>query len=547
MEKVFDFHFHLLFKHYVTKGFDKKRNVETSRIAKILNDLLGGPFDSQSSPKQLSEIKSFLGVVSILSLEHAFANRISRLASTLPFNWEYVNKVKHGRTDYYSDFNIQVAEYLQDLAWLKEEPYNIEYLKRDDSKWKGQSVEQISKTLSQGDKRYLAFSIEGGHNLSNVPIRQGIPSRYPEMQMKAIQERGDIDFLSMNLCHLSYIPEQTLGGFSQGVNKLSSLAFASEDFCPKATLGLSELGKKVVRQALTHPEKAILIDIKHMSVYTRFHYYRYREKLATEFPDVARKPVITSHTGFCFTSITEFINRKRFRSASEVSGGVPVTKIESENIKIGRTDDRINSGLFGNPWTINLFDEEITEIMATKGMIGLSLDQRILGAAGIAVDSKRGRYFEGEFIAQPEWERLFREGTLPTVEKIFGEVAPSREERHTMLLCLHIVHAVRVGYATLEWKEGDSPWDHICIGSDFDGLINPINSVRNIKELYGLRALLIDYLPQAEKSLTSNKEIKALKRTPEGSIERKYLEDVVDKFMYYNGLRFIARFLRNWQ
>ena len=41
MKNTFDFHFHLLFKHYMTEGFDHKGNVTTSGIAKILNEVMG--------------------------------------------------------------------------------------------------------------------------------------------------------------------------------------------------------------------------------------------------------------------------------------------------------------------------------------------------------------------------------------------------------------------------------------------------------------------------------------------------------------------------
>ena len=184
--------------------------------------------------------------------------------------------------------------------------------------------------------------------------------------------------------------------------------------------------------------------------------------------------------------------------------------------------------------------------MRSNGLIGISLDQRILGAAGILPDSIRDPHFEGEIIAQPEWERLFRDGQLPTAERLLEGLAPSREERHAMILCLHLIHAVRVGYATLAWSGDASPWDHLCVGSDFDGLINPINVVSNVTDVHKLRDHLLQYLPQAEKTLPFYQGTQALKRLDNGAIDRNYMEAVVDKFMFGNGVKFIARFLRNW-
>jgi hypothetical protein len=120
----------------------------------------------------------------------------------------------------------------------------------------------------------------------------------------------------------------TFGGFAQAANKLSQKAFHSEDFSPKSGIGLTEIGKKVIRQAHLHPSKPILIDVKHMSVYSRFHYYRFREKLIQEDPKVERLPIISSHSGFTFTSIANYVGNKRFRSSTRDEDGLPVSIVD---------------------------------------------------------------------------------------------------------------------------------------------------------------------------------------------------------------------------
>lgn len=551
--KVFDFHFHLLFKHYITAGFDQKKNVKVKGLANLLNTVFGGPFDSQASPLQVSESSLHLGVIGLVGFEYAFANRILHiralglvfdLSRVLPMNWDIVNKVKLGKISYYDDFKAQLDDYVKSSAWLQKQPYNIHYLNRKD--WSGKTADEIKKGLTSENKRWFAFSIEGGHNLSQVPIHhEEIQSLHPELKLKELQDTASVDFISLNLCHLSDIPEQNLGGFSQGLNKTAQLAFASEDFTPKTGFGLTTLGRKVIRQALTHPQKPILIDVKHMSVYSRFQYYRMRESMAREDEEIERLPIISSHSGFTFYSLKDFIGNKRFRHRTELVHNHPATLMEAENIRVGKTDDLIASGLFANPWTINLFDEEITEIMSSNGLIGLSLDQRILGAGGL-VDSRRKEFFEGEYIAQREFERLFRDGQLPGPEKIF-EATPSRAERHIMLLCLHIVHGVRVGYSSLNWMQETSPWDHFCIGSDFDGLINPINRIDDVTCFDRLQAQLLRYLPQADKSNTTYSSIKALQYRQDGTVDKAFLEKAVNKIMFDNGLRFMTRFLANWK
>ncbi len=551
--KIFDFHFHLLFKHYLSNGTPITQQVKTTGLASLLNDLFGGPFNSQSSPDQVKDSQLYLGVASIISLEHAFARRILHVlgidfSHILPLNKEIVNKTKDGKTSYYAEFQQQVKMYLDSKATLEQAPYHIKYTGRKD--WEGKTRQQITDILkNDNQQRYLVFSIEGGHNLSDVPIRGTALSRTPELNLKDIQDNSELDFISINLCHLSYIPEQPLGGFAQGLNKQAQIAFSSEDFMPKAGLGLTQLGKKVVRQALLHEKRPVLIDLKHMSVYTRFHFYRYRESLINEAPAVNRLPIITSHTGFTFTSLNNYLSKKQFRSTTGQQDGAFVRIVESENRKIGKTNDSINSGLYGNPWTINLFDEEIIEIMSSRGMIGISLDQRILGAEKM-VDSSRPEYFDPEYIAKEEWEKLFRDGQLPGAEKLFDFLSiPSRAERHLMLLCLHIIYAVRIGNAGIGWEPGTSPWDHICIGSDFDGLINPINRMDNILKLSDLVAGLKKYLPVADKYLNTGDDNNARSlryNNADGSLDMDYLDEVTGKFMYTNGLNFTARYLSNW-
>ncbi len=553
MSHIFDAHFHLLFKHYIATGFTVTQPVRMNGVAAVLNDLFGGPFDSQSCPKQVGDSRLHLGITSLISVEYAFAERILHLAGIdfsglLPINKDIIKNTKGGKVTYLQGFKDQIAQHLNQAALLKA-TYRINFLNRKD--WQGKTEQEIRDALADGE-RYFALSIEGGHNLSDVPIRGPQMARNPEVRLREIQDDPKVDFISLNLCHLSDICEQRLGGFAHGVNKMGSVAFNSEDFSPKHPgLGLTQLGKKVIVQALTHPQKPILIDVKHMSLYTRLHYYKFREQLFGEYPQTRRLPIICSHTGLTFTTVAEYLEKKRFRSTVVTEDGRMISKIEPEHRRIGKTDDLINKRLFCNPWSINLFDEEIVEIIDSGGLIGFSLDQRILGAANPALDSARDEYYEEEYIAGPEWEKMFRDGQLPTagegLRDLFEGIKPSKEERHSMLLCLHLVHAVRVGYANLAWDDGTSPWDRLCIGSDFDGFINPINGVDDVTQLDQLRADLRKYLPRADRFSLFLPEIKALEYHENGTVDQDFLTGAIEKFMFDNGHQFITRFLRNWK
>ncbi len=548
---IFDFHYHLLFKHYVSKNqaLRLNENVQVRGIPKLFNQVFGEPFSSQSSPALVSKSQLQIGVIGLLAVEHAFANRVMHIldidmSNGLPIDWNLFDRIKKGQTNYYDEFKNQVSFYGKFQNELEREPYNIFYLNRGD--FTAVPASKIEQMLQTPGKRYMCFSIEGGHNLSNVPIRQGVKSETPEAQLKEIQENSTLDFISINLCHLSEIPEQHLGTFAQGMTSAAKLAFSSEDFMPKTGFGLSELGKKVIKQALTHAERPILIDVKHASLYTRLQYYDHKKTLEKEFSAVNRLPIISSHTGFVFTSVKNLLDQKLFRSETKQDGSTRTSKISSQNRKIGKTDDTINSGLYANPWTINLFDEDIVAIFQSRGLIGISMDQRILGATKSFLDSDKTTFFDEEYIPFYEWKKLFSEGQLPEREMVERGVAPSRPERHIMLLCLHIVYAVRIGYELVEWSEGESPWDHICMGSDYDGLINPINGFDTIADCNKLRDGLIKYLPQADKTLTIRTRRKAFEYGANDTILRSSLETGIEKFLFKNGQKFITRFLKNW-
>src|SRR4051812_770764 len=116
MSQTFDFHFHLLFKHYIKEGFKINQNVAMHGIAKLLNDLSGGPFDSQSSPTQVRNGPLKVGVVALISLEHAFANRVLQLfgidfSPSLGLNKDVFRKTKMGETTYFDEFKKQIDFY----------------------------------------------------------------------------------------------------------------------------------------------------------------------------------------------------------------------------------------------------------------------------------------------------------------------------------------------------------------------------------------------------------------------------------------------------
>lgn len=548
MKNIFDFHFHLLFKHLISKK-DSGRlpltsDFKTKGIMSVIDEFMGNAFDSQSSPKMVKNSSLGYGVTALMAMEYAFAENINGLfkgfsSTNLPINWDLIDRVKNKQTSYFGLFKEEIAYYNANLNALEKE-HSIKFISR-----KKPPTEDI---FTDPKFTYLAFSVEGAHNFSDVTIRDTSAVTDPGKCYREIQDdKNNIDLFSINLVHLSEIPEQLMCGFAQALNRTAQVAFRSDDFIPRSGYGISEKGKNFIRSVFLHPYPT-LIDVKHMSVFSRHKFYQLREELGEEHPETLRLPIISSHTGFTFCSLQDFLEQKNYRSSIRYDHGKTIPEIQAKNRVIGKTNFLLNNKIFANPWTINLFDEEIIEIMQSNGLIGISMDQRILGSAKGMLDGSRPEYFKDpEAIPLYEWEKWFKNGTYDLEEAFSTTHKTDRQVRHIYLLCAHILYAVRLGYSEMNWVGESSPWDHICIGSDYDGLINPINPYDDITSIGDLRNDLLVYLPIVDKRLEPLKGIRVFKNKNSESIDENYLASCIDKFLSQNGKNFLKRYLKNWK
>jgi microsomal dipeptidase-like Zn-dependent dipeptidase len=224
-----------------------------------------------------------------------------------------------------------------------------------------------------------------------------------------------------------------------------------------------------------------------------------------------------------------------------------------------------------NPWSINLYDEDIKEILDSDGIIGLILDERVLGTKQ-KKEKDLVEYFSKEEFCNPKFRNcVFRhngdskeEEELSDYEKEMHKLEDElrehlesivkdkntdliqlckkdrltrklerikrrsmRKRKHILKkdfdiqhLCNNILHIVHVG--------GDKAWKHICLGTDFDGLINPIEGCNYASNFDDLRKELKIYLPKMALEYPLNLRITG--------IDKK-----VDDFMYWNAWRFLQK------
>jgi len=204
-----------------------------------------------------------------------------------------------------------------------------------------------------------------------------------------------------------------------------------------------DYGKKWIRELLSISEnqrnvpalgRRVLIDVKHMSAVSRKEYYNSIVKPYNEINVTDKIPVIASHCGY-------------YGPGGETLDLV----IQRAN---GEKDDSFHKKGFYQ-WNINLCDEDIEVIAETGGLIGVSLDQRILGEKP---DAK-------------------------TTEVEYWVMAMARN-------IIGMVYAAKGRGIT----NPENVWKCFTIGSDYDGLIDPENSFPRAEELKEFGPALLIYL-----------------------------------------------------
>jgi microsomal dipeptidase-like Zn-dependent dipeptidase len=223
--------------------------------------------------------------------------------------------------------------------------------------------------------------------------------------------------------------DNTLCGHAHSIPRLPSrLLF---DQRKNQDEGLSENGFQAMKALLGLDDqlrptgaRRILIDIKHMSARGRRDFYNRITRPFNQNPanENNKIPIVASHVGY--------------------SG---VTYLQAQIDHLNDETDNYNVDGF-NAWNINLCAEDVREIHHSGGLIGLSFDQRILGLDRV-------------FLAV-NWRELLR-----------GEKFKTRAVRQALVRTLAAI--VRVPYES-NLPEPERIWRTLCIGTDFDGFIDPL-------------------------------------------------------------------------
>ncbi len=312
------------------------------------------------------------------------------------------------------------------------------------------------------------LTVEGGHSLLQLPKHSLIEKEYHELTP------DDQDFLlrkyklnidkikgvnTSNGFHKDHTPfflslvhmyNNFLAGHAKSYKEGTGLFPGMDDFLDQEAAmydGITPLGFVVIERLLkkTTQERRILIDVKHMSLASRKAYYKIVEGKRLLNDPI---PIIYSHGG-----VNGFSNG-RFQGADY------------------NADD--THGYLSH-WSINLYNEDIEAIFESDGLIGLAPHEgRMPGGEAIAMFNEIKRAIGWDDHRKAEYEMFLR-------------------QEYLRLFLTNVLHIVRI-------INKRKAWDHICIGSDYDGIMNPFDS-------YPLSSNLMRFLGDIQSFLDNPTEL----------------------------------------
>ncbi|WP_316738501.1 membrane dipeptidase [Pedobacter aquatilis] len=497
--------------------------------------IIGNILESQSSLKMLTQTNGFsLVCITLHPPEVGMIDQvIISLASLLGFPRLLSRKRLDQMISQECLYQQVFYEELKNLTNLpldqygKPIPKNIRFLKR------GEKIDNNSPNTLQ-----VIFNIEGGHSLYDQ-----------KNKVKDIQavKQNLTNFLDNENYKTLYITPTHLTPNQFITHCYGNKILSKGRLLPKG-IGITQYGKELIDHAY---RKDILIDVKHMSLVSRQIFYQYRKKY---HPD---KPIIASHVG---------MTGKYWKFFRDY---YPFNKEKSYGFKA--TTSAIKGCLANTqyyPLSINLYFEDLREILNSKGLIGISLDVRILGGQ-IPFNNEIKEFFSLEEFkllsssnSEAQIESLTQklinnnikngnttidatdeegqeneevnEATQELEEMAIANIASAIPEdrqhykRHLYLVLNHIL-----GIYKFTKDEGlAAPWNNICIGSDFDGLVEAVDCCRNAAEL-----------PQFAQSLIAELKTIEAAKSFEYPLDLSP-EEIINKIMFANARDFINTYCK---
>lgn len=264
-----------------------------------------------------------------------------------------------------------------------------------------------------------------------------------------------------------------LCGHAESLSDFIQDLFTNQE--PGMNTGFTDLGWKVAKALLDETNGGrIYIDIKHMSYLSRKQYINFLKTEHAEEYAMKKIPLIWSH-GACNGKVSE-------ANPNHTPG-------------LELTASRMYDG------DINFYDEEIIEIARSGGIVGIQLDER-------RIASKRYKQSLRLVFASPS----------------------KRKHSNSKMVWNNIQHIVQL----LDQNDLFA-WDCITIGSDFDGIIDPINMFWSAEDMDDL----VQYIERHAFNFFNDPAT-----TFKNSFNKIDPAEVIDRIFHYNAYEFFRKYFR---
>ncbi|RKR84043.1 membrane dipeptidase (peptidase family M19) [Mucilaginibacter gracilis] len=377
---------------------------------------------------------------------------------------------------------------------------------------------------------HAVFNIEGGHALYSHADQPGTVKEATD-NLDAFLALG---YLILYLTPTHLTPNQFIN------HAYGNKILTKGPLLPRG-MGITPDGMALIRHVYA---RGLLIDVKHMSLLSRLQFYRLH---ALHFPD---RPIIASHAGL--------VGYYAFNEPGDAFLGWAVNEVvTADYVELKGVNNRgLMVGTSFYPLSINLFNEDIVAILKSGGMIGISMDVRILGGKDNDQALQHDYLSPAEYavlkLPDAEREKKIAEladnlwaGAAPAAETVPADqavwqpvvetesaelftasvptaVGPLLTE-HARLIANHLLQI----HFVADISGLPLPWQQVCIGSDFDGLIEAVDCCKNITALDRMATALVDAL----KSGAAEREIDLGMASA----------DIVSAFCYGNAVTFLER------
>ncbi len=424
---------------------------------------LGQVLESQASKRMLSKVNVKLVCIAFYVPEpQIIGNKI--LLDAVKNNPTAQRYITRSRLESFAKPNFIPGSFIQnEINTIKN--FNHPTLGRFNILTKATQYNEADTTTTN-----VVFAIEGCHGLLNsyadFKNLAAVPAIIKTNINKLLLQQ--IPIVSVNLTHLCQFEPTPFCTHAFGMQFVAGNSFIPTGY------SLSTAAENVVSYLNS---KNICIDIKHMSVKARQRLY---------FNYAGSCPIVCTHAGFTGIEFWDY-NDYILTCAPNATKGYVKNKMTKKRGYIKDTAFNTN--------TIGLFDEDIKEILLSGGIIGISLDKRIIGYTpwddALNANSGTELLLDYDYYPFQEFAEDFldvQNNTIEHGEKAHEDYCLTKDEinnysatsaafkdLHLFHFINHLLHVMKVAQKYQAQLADITPvlaLRQVCIGSDFDGIIN---------------------------------------------------------------------------